>query len=369
MLPPRRRRRRSPRPRGEVADGEHDDRVPHRRLPDRVGHVDEHERQRGAWRRSPRAARPPRAPQRPRQRVASRATTPSRPPIHIAATRRRARGPRAGARAPRGGAGAQGDRVRRRRQGRPHPPHGRHAGDARPGVRRLRGAGRARRRAACGRRCRGSPSCRSAAPPSAPASTPRRASPPRSSRELAGGPACRSPRRATTSRPRAPATALVELSGRCARSRSSLTKICNDLRWMGSGPRTGLGEIHLPDLQPGSSIMPGKVNPVVPEATLRCARRSIGNDATVACGRRRRQLRAQRHAAGHGAQPCWSRSRLLANGAAAARRPVRRRHRPPNVERAPRARRASPSIVTPLNRVHRVRERGEGRQARGDARG
>ena len=43
----------------------------------------------------------------------------------------------------------------------------------------------------------------------------------------------------------------------------SLTKICNDLRWMGSGPRAGLGEIHLPDLQPGSSIMPGKVNPVV----------------------------------------------------------------------------------------------------------
>ena len=48
----------------------------------------------------------------------------------------------------------------------------------------------------------------------------------------------------------------------------SLTKICNDLRWMSSGPRSGLGEIHLPDLQPGSSIMPGKVNPVLPEATL-----------------------------------------------------------------------------------------------------
>ena len=51
-----------------------------------------------------------------------------------------------------------------------------------------------------------------------------------------------------------------------------LTKICNDLRWMASGPRTGLGEIHLPDLQPGSSIMPGKVNPVIPEAILMVVR-------------------------------------------------------------------------------------------------
>ena len=52
----------------------------------------------------------------------------------------------------------------------------------------------------------------------------------------------------------------------CGRSRSALIKIANDLRWMGSGPRAGLGEIALPDLQPGSSIMPGKVNPVIPEA-------------------------------------------------------------------------------------------------------
>ena len=54
--------------------------------------------------------------------------------------------------------------------------------------------------------------------------------------------------------------------------RGGLTKICNDLRWMGSGPRTGLAEIRLPDLQPGSSIMPGKVNPVLPEATLMVVR-------------------------------------------------------------------------------------------------
>jgi fumarate hydratase class II len=64
----------------------------------------------------------------------------------------------------------------------------------------------------------------------------------------------------------------------------SLTKICNDLRWMGSGPRAGLGEIHLPDLQPGSSIMPGKVNPVVPEAVLQVCAQVVGNDAAVAWG-------------------------------------------------------------------------------------
>ena len=61
-----------------------------------------------------------------------------------------------------------------------------------------------------------------------------------------------------------------------------LTKICNDLRWMSSGPTTGLAEIHLPDLQPGSSIMPGKVNPVLPEATLMVCAQVVGNDATVA---------------------------------------------------------------------------------------
>ena len=58
-------------------------------------------------------------------------------------------------------------------------------------------------------------------------------------------------------------------------------KIANDLRWMGSGPRTGLGEILLPDLQPGSSIMPGKVNPVIPEAAIQVAAQVIGNDAAV----------------------------------------------------------------------------------------
>ncbi|HET6154035.1 MAG TPA: class II fumarate hydratase [Marmoricola sp.] len=74
---------------------------------------------------------------------------------------------------------------------------------------------------------------------------------------------------------------LVELSGVLRTIAVGLTKICNDLRWMSSGPTTGLAEIHLPDLQPGSSIMPGKVNPVLPEATLMVCAQVMGNDATI----------------------------------------------------------------------------------------
>jgi fumarate hydratase class II len=79
--------------------------------------------------------------------------------------------------------------------------------------------------------------------------------------------------------------AAVEASGALKTIAVSLTKIANDIRWLGSGPRCGLGEIFLPSLQPGSSIMPGKVNPVVPEAVLQVAAQVIGNDATIAvCG-------------------------------------------------------------------------------------
>jgi fumarate hydratase, class II len=74
---------------------------------------------------------------------------------------------------------------------------------------------------------------------------------------------------------------LVELSGALKTYAVGLVKICNDLRWMGSGPTAGLGEIHLQDLQPGSSIMPGKVNPVIPEATLQVCAQVIGNDAAI----------------------------------------------------------------------------------------
>ena len=74
---------------------------------------------------------------------------------------------------------------------------------------------------------------------------------------------------------------LVEASGALRTVAVSLVKIANDLRWMGSGPRAGIGEISLPDLQPGSSIMPGKVNPVLPEATVMVAAQVIGNDTAI----------------------------------------------------------------------------------------
>jgi fumarate hydratase class II len=76
--------------------------------------------------------------------------------------------------------------------------------------------------------------------------------------------------------------AAVELSGQLKTLAVSLIKIANDLRWMNSGPLAGLGEIELPALQPGSSIMPGKVNPVIPEAVAMVAAQVIGNDATIA---------------------------------------------------------------------------------------
>jgi fumarate hydratase class II len=78
--------------------------------------------------------------------------------------------------------------------------------------------------------------------------------------------------------------ALVEASGALKTVAVSLTKIANDLRLMGSGPRAGLAEIFLPELQKGSSIMPGKVNPVIPEVVTQVAAQVIGNDAAIAIG-------------------------------------------------------------------------------------
>ncbi|HET6358612.1 class II fumarate hydratase [Streptomyces sp.] len=142
--------------------------------------------------------------------------------------------------------------------------------------------------------------------------------------------------------------ALVETSGQLRTVAVSLTKISNDLRWMASGPRTGLAEINLPDLQPGSSIMPGKVNPVIPEAVLMVAAQVTGNDTTVATA----------GAAGNfelnvmlpviaknlleSVRLLASASRLLADrtvdGITA------------NVERAREYAESSPSVVTPLNK-------------------
>ena len=142
---------------------------------------------------------------------------------------------------------------------------------------------------------------------------------------------------------------LVEVSGALRTIAVSLTKICNDLRWMGSGPNTGLGEIALPDLQPGSSIMPGKVNPVVPEAVLMVCARVIGNDATVAWAGASGafELNVQIPVMALGVLES---TRLLANSARVlATKTVD--GTTANVERARFLAEASPSIVTPLNRV------------------
>jgi len=76
--------------------------------------------------------------------------------------------------------------------------------------------------------------------------------------------------------------ASVEMSGQLKATATALFKIANDLRWMNSGPQAGLGEIALPSLQPGSSIMPGKINPVIAEATMMVCAQVVGNDATIA---------------------------------------------------------------------------------------
>ena len=121
------------------------------------------------------------------------------------------------------------------------------------------------------RRCR---SWRWAAPPSARASTRRPSSRPRSSassRKEIGIPLRQAPNQFEALSTR---DGLVEASGALRSAAVSLTKIANDIRWLGSGPRCGIGEITLPELQPGSSIMPGKVNPVMSEMLLMVARRS-----------------------------------------------------------------------------------------------
>ena len=154
--------------------------LPDRRLPDRLGHVEQHEHQRGDRHPRHRGARHAGAPQRPRERVA---VVQRRLPLgHPRGGHRRDRPrPGPGPAAPRAVAVAQGRRVRRGRQERPHPPDGRHPGDPGPGVRRLRGRRPLRHRAAAGLPAPHRRAARWAAPPSAPASTPRPGSPPRSS--------------------------------------------------------------------------------------------------------------------------------------------------------------------------------------------
>ncbi len=177
---------------------------------------------------------------------------------------------------------AKEQRGRRYRQDRPHAPDGCDA--ASPSRQELSGLAHADREWTCAPAQRSSRACwrsRRAARRSAPASTRTRNSAARFCAELA----------ALTGLPFVPARnyfealsaqdTAVELSGQLKVIAVSLMKIANDLRWMNSGPLAGLGEIALPALQPGSSIMPGKVNPVIPEATAMVAAQVIGNDTTI----------------------------------------------------------------------------------------
>ena len=142
---------------------------------------------------------------------------------------------------------------------------------------------------------------------------------------------------------------LVEASGALRVLAVSLTKICNDIRWMGSGPNTGLAELLIPDLQPGSSIMPGKVNPVVPEAVLMVCARVIGNDATIAWAGASGAFELNVAIPVMGTSLLES-IRLLANSTRVlADKTVIGLEA--NLDRARALAESSPSIVTPLNRV------------------
>ncbi|GAA1350785.1 class II fumarate hydratase [Saccharothrix algeriensis] len=141
---------------------------------------------------------------------------------------------------------------------------------------------------------------------------------------------------------------VVEVSGQLRATAIGLFKIANDLRWLGSGPRTGLGELALPDLQPGSSIMPGKVNPVIPEATMMVVAQVIGNDAAVAFAGSQGnfQLNVMLPVIARNvlesARLVAAVSRLLADKVLAGVEP--------QADRMREFAESSPSIVTPLNR-------------------
>src|SRR6266545_2537340 len=141
---------------------------------------------------------------------------------------------------------------------------------------------------------------------------------------------------------------VVEASGQLRTVAVSLFKIANDLRWLGSGPRTGLAELALPDLQPGSSIMPGKVNPVISEATMMVVAQVIGNDAAVAFAGSQGNFQLNvmlpviARSVLESARLITAVATLLADKVIAGA--------VPNVDRLREYAESSPSIVTPLNR-------------------
>ena len=225
--------------------------VPGRRLPDRFGHVDQHEHERGSRDAGESPTRSGGASQRSCERVAvvERCDSFGHPHRRRVGCRRRV---------------ASGARTVRRvcsaasrasspdcRQGRTHSSHGRHADHARRGVRRVRDADRGQHRAAARVHSRVSACCRSAVRRSAPASTPRVRFAPRVVRRLANSTAL--PLRTARDRVarQAAQDELVELSSHLRTLAMSLVKVANDVRWMASGPHSGLDEIELPALQAG----------------------------------------------------------------------------------------------------------------------
>ncbi|MFI7580361.1 aspartate ammonia-lyase [Kocuria kalidii] len=142
---------------------------------------------------------------------------------------------------------------------------------------------------------------------------------------------------------------LVEASGQLRNIAYSYMKINNDLRWMGSGPNTGLGEILIPDLQPGSSIMPGKVNPVICESTIQVCAQVIGNDTTVSLSSTNGAFELNVGIPVM-ASALLESVRLLANSSRVmAEKMIDGLEA--NVERCRFLAEASPSIVTPLNKA------------------
>ncbi len=142
---------------------------------------------------------------------------------------------------------------------------------------------------------------------------------------------------------------LVEASGALRVLAVSLTKINNDLRWMGSGPNAGLGELAIPDLQPGSSIMPGKVNPVIPEAVLMVCARVIGNDQTVAWAGSTGNFELNVAIPVMGNSLLESIRLLSTSSTLLADKTIEGLEA--NIDRARALAESSPAIVTPLNRV------------------
>ncbi len=303
--------------------------VPDRRVPDRLWHELQHERQRG-HRDARRRGRPR---ERPRQHgpVVERRLPVGRPPRGARPGRER---PAPRARAARARARREGDGVRRRRQVRPDASDGRCPGHARPGVRGLRGAGAPGHRARSRMRSRGSARSRSEARPTGTGlnTHPDFAEKVRALLHEATGLPVSAP--ADPFEAQAARDGLVEASGALKVVAVSLTKIANDLRLMGSGPRAGLSELFLPELQKGSSIMPGKVNPVIPEVVTQVAAQVIGNDTAITIGGMNGHFELNVYV------PLIARNLLesigiLASASAPAGREVRRGHRgEPRAERA-----------------------------------